>query len=166
MTALYELVAQHRQLQALAEESELDPQMLLDTLEGLQGDIEAKSRSVAMVIRNLESFADQVDEAAAQMSMRAKKVRERAAGIRTYLKTSMQVTGITKISCAEFTIALRKNPARADIIDEAAIPDAYREWPEPPPPRINRKAVLDALKAGTPVPGAQMAQDERVDIRT
>lgn len=83
MTALYELVAQHRQLQALAEESELDPQMLLDTLEGLQGDIEAKSRSVAMVIRNLESFADQVDEAAAQMSMRAKKVRERAAGIRT-----------------------------------------------------------------------------------
>ena len=32
MTALYELVAAHRQLQALAEETELDPQMLLDTL--------------------------------------------------------------------------------------------------------------------------------------
>ena len=165
MAHLFELVAQHRQLQVLAEESDLDPQMLLDTLEGLQGDIEAKSRSVAMVIRNIESFADQVDEAAEQMALRAKRIRERAAGIRTYLKTSMQATGITKIQCAEFTIALRKNPARADIVDESAIPDEYREWPEPPPPRVNRKAVLDALKAGKPVPGAQIAQDERVDIR-
>lgn len=165
MTALYQLVAQHRELQAIAEESEIDPQVLLDTLEGLQGDIEAKSRSVAMVVKNLESFADQVDEAAKQMQTRAKRIRERAEGIRTYLKTNMQACGIMKIQCAEFTIALRKNPARADIIDEAAIPDAFREWPEPPPPRINRKAVLDALKAGKLVPGAQLAQDERVDIR-
>lgn len=165
MTALYELVAQHRQLQALAEESDLDPQMLLDTLEGLQGDIEAKSRSVAMVILNLDSFADQVDEAAAAMAQRAKRIRERAAGIKTYLKTSMQATGITKIQCTEFTIALRKNPARADIVNEEAIPDEFREWPEPPPPRVNRKAVVDALKAGREVPGAQLAQDERVDIR-
>ena len=62
-------------------------------------------------------------------------------------------------------IALRKNPARVDIANEESIPDEFREWPEPPPPRINRKAVLDALKAGREVPGAQIAQDERVEIR-
>jgi hypothetical protein len=162
---LYQLAEQHRELQRFAEETEVDPQALLDTLEGLQGEIEAKAQSVAMFIRNIEADAEAIADAAKQMATRAKRLQERADSIRTYLLTNMQATGITKIACPYFTIALRKNPPRADVIDERAIPDRFRVWPEPPPPMIDKKALLDALKAGEKIPGAALAQSERVEIR-
>jgi hypothetical protein len=45
------------------------------------------------------------------------------------------------------------------------VPDRFRVWPDPPPPAIDRKALLEALKAGETVPGAGIAQRERVEIR-
>ena len=162
---LYELVTQHRQLQQLAEDGDVDPQALIDTLEGLTGEIELKAQSVAAVIRNLEAEAEAVTAAAKAMTARAKRVQERAEGIRTYLLTNMQATGITRISCPWFVISLRKNPPRVDVSDEASIPDKFRVWPEVPAPMLDRRALLEALKAGDDVPGAALGQSERVEIR-
>ena len=145
---LYELVSQHRELHEIASDSDIDPQVLKDTLEGLEGDIEVKCQSVAAVIRMLENEADTITAAVKAMQARAKRTQERADGIRTYLLTNMQATGISKISCPYFVISLRKNPLRVDVFDEASIPAAYRVFPEPPPPTIDRRLVLAALKAG------------------
>lgn len=167
MTApLYEIAAQHRGLQRLAEEADVDPQAFADTLEGLVGEFEAKAEAVAMVIGNLEADAETISAAAKAMQARAKRLNDRAAGIKAYLKVHMQATGIAKISCPYFVITLRRNPPRVDIGDERAIPDEFRVWPEPPPPTIDRKALLDALKRGRDVPGARIAQDERVEIKS
>lgn len=162
---LYQLVEQHRDLMQFADETDVDPQALLDTLEGLTGEIEIKAQSVAAFIRNIEADSEAISQAAKLMRARAERLQERAESIRTYLLTNMQATGITKISCPFFTITLRKNPQRVDIYDEKAIPDRFRVWPEPPPPSIDKKALLDAMKAGEQVPGAGIAQSERVDIR-
>jgi len=163
---LYQLVEQHRGLARLCDETDVDSQALADTLEGLHGDIEIKAESTAMVIRNIEADADAIDDAAKQMQARARRLRDRADAIKTYLLVNMQATGITKISCKYFTISLRKNPPRVDVSDEAAVPDRFRVWAAPPPPSLDRKAILDALKSGQAVPGASLAQSERVEIRT
>lgn len=78
----------------------------------------------------------------------------------------MEACGFTRISCPWFTISLRKNPPRVDVYDEPSIPDAYRVWSEPPPPTVDRRALLEALKAGQDVPGARITQDERVEIQS
>ena len=162
---LYELVAAHRELQRLAEEAEIDPQAITDTLEGLEGDIEVKCQSVAMVIRNLEEDAKKIEQAAKLMQQRAQRLEERSAGIKAYLLLNMQATGITKISCPYFTITRRANPPRVDVTNEAMIPDAFRVWPEPPPPSLDKRKILDALKRGDDVPGAVLAQGERLEIK-
>jgi hypothetical protein len=167
MTApLYQIAAQHRGLQRLAEEGDVDGTAIADTLEGLVGDFEERANAVAMVIGNLEASADAIAEAAKAMQARAKRLNERAAGIKTYLKIHMLACQITRIECEYFVIRLVKNPPRVDIADEAAIPDEFRVWPEPPPPTIDRKALLDALKKGREIPGAQIAQDERIEIKS
>jgi hypothetical protein len=167
MTApLYQIAAQHRGLQRLAEEADVDGTAIADTLEGLVGDFEERANAVAMVIGNLEASAEAISDAAKQMQARAKRLTERSAAIKAYLKIHMQATGITKISCPYFVITLRKNPPRVEISDEGTIPDEFRIWPEPPPPTIDRKALLDALKKGREIPGAQIAQDERIEIKS
>ena len=163
---LYEIALQHRDLSRLATEEDIDPQTLSDTLEGLVGNFDEKAKSVAMFIGNLEADAEAIANAAKAMQARAKRLTNRAEAVRTYLKINMEACGFTKISCPWFTITLRKNPPRVEVYDEPSIPDAYRVWPEPPPPTIDKRALLDVLKTGAEVPGARLAQDNRVEIRS
>jgi hypothetical protein len=161
---LYKLVEQHRELERFADETDVDPQALKDTLDGLKGDIEIKAQSVASFIRNIEADADAIRKAAQQMQERAKRLQERADAIRNYLLVNMQATGISKISCPHFTITLRKNPPSVVIENEAAVPAQFKVWPEPPPPGIDKRKVLAAFNAGQTVPGCSVTQGERVEI--
>ncbi len=162
---LYELTQQFRELQVLADEADSDPQAMADTLEGVSGEIEAKAVAVAMVIGNIEADADAIDEAAKQMTARAKRLRNRIEALKAYLLVNMEACNFSRISCEFFTISLRKNPPRVEITDAEQVPDAYRVWPEPPPPTIDRRALLEALKAGESIPGVQLGQSSRVEIR-
>ena len=52
MSTLYELTGQYMDLMEMAEEA--DPDVLRDTLEGIEGEIEDKADNYAKVIRTLE----------------------------------------------------------------------------------------------------------------
>jgi hypothetical protein len=165
MTALYEIVRYRDQFERLAESGEVDAQTVLDTLESLDGELNDKAVSIAQFSQNLDATAQAVREAAKAMLSRADRIEKRAESIRNYLLYNMQFAQVTKIECPWFVIAVRKNPAAVAIDDEAAIPEAYRVQPEPPPPRLDKKAIGAALKAGEDVPGARLVQSERLDIR-
>jgi hypothetical protein len=165
MTALYEIVRYRDQFERLAESGELDPQTVLDTLESLDGELNDKAISIAQFSQNLDATAQAVRDAAKAMLERADRIEKRAEAIRNYMLFQLQTARVSKIECPWFVIAVRKNPAAVAIDDEAAIPEAYRVQPEPPPPRLDKKAIGAALKAGEDVPGARLVQSERLDIR-
>ena len=77
----------------------------------------------------------------------------------------LQQAGVTKVECPEFTIAVRKNPEAVEIDDPEQVPPEYMVQPEPPPPRLDKKAIKDALKAGTPVRGCWLRSGERLEIK-
>jgi hypothetical protein len=165
--ALYELAAQYRQLQDLADTDDLPAEVIRDTLEGLTGEIEAKSINVAKFVLSLEAHADAISDAAKQMTDRAQRVRNRAESIRAYLLFQMQATGTTKITCPEFTMAVRSNPPAVGLRDDVELPAEYMaKPPEPPPPRPDKRAILDALKSGKQIDGAWIEQGQRLEIRT
>ena len=56
---LYELTNELQELLALAEDPEMDPQMIADTLEGLEGEIELKAEGYGKVIAQMKSEKEQ-----------------------------------------------------------------------------------------------------------
>lgn len=164
MRPLYQLVAQYRELQQIDPE-EIDAETLAATLDGLGGEVTLKATNVACFVRNLEEFADMVDEAAGKMAERAKRIRARAQHTRGYLLNQMQGASISKIQAPEFTISIRKNPVAVQIKPDAAIPQEYMVTPEPPPPHIDKRKLAEALKAGTVIDGCWLEQGVRLDIR-
>jgi len=181
LPALYELADQFRSLSLLADSDELPPEVIRDTLEGLKGDIEVKSTNVAKFVLGLEAEAEMIEAAAEQMRQRAHRRKKRAEAIRNYMLLMLQATGITRVECPEFTIAVRKNPEAVEIADEKALPAEFMVVPEPPPPHPDKKKIaetlksyrkqLEALEQGeapppNPVPGAWLRQGERLEIRT
>jgi hypothetical protein len=165
---LYELVAQHRSLEALESSDDLPAETIRDTLEGLEGQLQEKAVSVAHFVRNLESTADAIDEAAEAMRMRGTRLRKRAQSLQDYLLFNMQAAGITKIDSPYFTLIVKKNPPTVVIDSENLIPAQYMRQPDPPPPPKpvpDKKAIGDAFKAGEDVPGAHTEQRERLEIK-
>jgi len=166
---LYELTAQYRALDALESSDDLPPEVIRDTLEGLTGQLQEKATNVALFIRNLESTADAIDEAAETMRLRGTRLRKRAQSLQEYLLFHMQAAGITKVESPWFTLNVRANPPTVVIDSENLIPARYMRTPPPaPPPKPapDKKAIADAIKAGEEVPGAHSEQFQRLEIKT
>lgn len=164
---LYELSQQYRALEALESSDDLPPEVIRDTLEGLTGQLQEKATNVGLFIRNLESTADAIEEAAEAMRMRGARLRKRAQSLHEYLKLNMQASGISKVESPYFTLCLKKNPPTVVIDSENLIPARFMRTPEPPPPPKpvpDKKAIGDAIKAGEEVPGAHSEQYERLEI--
>lgn len=165
LPALYELTNEYRSLSAITEDDELPPEVIRDTLEALTGDLEAKATNIAKLVLGLEMEAAMIEEAAEAMRQRAQRRKRRAEQIKAYTLFCLQSTGISKISCPEFTLAVRKNPEAVEIDEHADIPSEFMVQPEPPPLRPDKKALKEALKAGRKITGVWLKQTERLEIK-
>jgi len=162
---LYEIATQYRSLEALEASDELPAEVIRDTLEALEGDLQDKCTNVALFIENLRAVADSIQVAADKMHERGKRLHHRAESLQQYLLLNMQATGITKVESPWFTISRKANPPAVVIDHEGSIPDKFWRQPETPPKVIDRKAIAAAIKAGEVVPGCHTNNGERLEIK-
>lgn len=165
MTSLYDIAAEYRQTADKLADLDLDEQTIADTLEGMSGALELKAQNVVMFARNLEATATAIKEAETAMASRRKAIEHRAAGLRRYALSAMQVAGVQSIECPYFKLSVRKNPPAVEVFDAAQIPAQFMRTPEPPPPAPDKKAITEAIKAGQEVPGARLVSGERLEVR-
>ncbi len=156
MTApiLYEL-AHHEFLrqQLSAEFPDADDETLADTLEGL-------TELTEMIGHVTRSYLD--DRAMGQalrarieeMQTRLRRFDHAADAKRRILTTVMTRAEIPQLREADFTLSLRSMPPGLVLHDEAQVP---RQFFTPQPPKLDRRAVLDALKTGRSIPGATLS---------
>lgn len=162
---LYEISSNYLQALDFLTDPELDLpiEAINDTLEGLSGELEDKAVNVAKFLRNMESTAKAIKEAETEMAKRRKALESRVKWLRAYLKINMEACGISKIECPFFKLAVQKNPDAVNITDENAIPEQFKEqvitW------KISKTAIKDAIKAGAPVPGAELTAGTRLVIK-
>src|SRR5260364_273407 len=76
-----------------------------------------------------------------------------------------QHAGLQKVECPYFNIAIRTNPPAVQIEDVRQIPAQFMRQPEPPPPAPDKKAIKEALEAGTDVPGARLVRNQSLRIQ-
>lgn len=156
-----------RQLAALAESGDLDPQAVADTLDGIRGALETKAVNVAAYCRHLDYQAEIIGKEIDRLAGYQKRVIAQQKALLQYLHDQMVRAGITRIEAVEgappFRLAIRKNPPRVVIDNEGAIEWEYKRSRHIV--EIDKQMIKDALKAGRSVPGAHLEQTERVEIK-
>jgi hypothetical protein len=163
--ALYTLADEYLQAAERLAELDLPEEVVKDTLEGLAGDLELKSTNVAMFIRNLEESEEAIRAAAADMIARADSIGKRADRVREYLKEQMERTGITKIECPYFTLAIQKNPPSVRVVNEGAVPIIFMRIPPVPAPTPDKQLIKKTLLEGTDVPGCELQHGTTLRIK-
>ena len=163
MTALYLLAHEYRAAADALAELDLDEQTVADTLESLGGDLETKAINVAMFARNLEVQAGNIRQAEQAMAERRRALDKRADSLRAYLMRCMQDTGMLRIECPQFRLAVRDNPPAVDVFDPEQVPAVF--FGMAPPPPIDKAAIKAAIKSGQDVPGCRLTQGQRLEIK-
>lgn len=136
-------------------------------LEAALSQFEGKGLSVTAYILNCEKTAQMIHDAAESMDKRAAPYENRVKRLRQYLADNMKKTGVTEITCPEFSAKLYvERDASVDVFDEKQIPAAYMRTPEPKPPvpAPDKQAIAAAIKAGTQIPGARIVKSDRLVI--
>lgn len=161
----FELAAQYRRLaESLAEQHE-DLQVIQDTLEGESGRLDEHLENLAKMIRNLEAADSGVLRTMEDLAARHAGLQRAAERGRKLLMDLMQRAQRERVTTALFSIALRKNPPMVVVDCASALPSAFLQYPDPPAPVPDKKAIAASLKAGLDVPGAHMEQGIRLEIR-
>ncbi len=118
---LYKLSNQYFEL----EDMDLTSEELLEKLESLDGEFDAKADSICHVLANLEGMAKAADAESIRLKSRANILDNRIAGLREYLSSNMERLGKKKIESAKFTISCVAGRDKVNVLDEVQIAGRY-----------------------------------------
>jgi transcriptional regulator of heat shock response len=157
---LYELTQNYNQLLEMAEDMEMDA--LRDTLESIQDAIEDKAENLAKLIKCLDADAKAIKEEEQRLAERRRAIENKVSSCKEYLQNQLEVAGLQKVKRPTITVAIQNNPPSVEIADESMIPTDYMI---PQPSKIDKKAILTALKEGSTIDGCALKQTRGVRIR-
>lgn len=123
MASLYELTADFLALQAMLEDPEADEQMLHDTMEAVEGEIEYKANGYAMIIRNMEGQITAIKTELERLSNRKNLLESSVKRLKDNLQGSMELTGKTKFKTDLFSFGIQKNGGALPVIVDVPVED-------------------------------------------
>lgn len=130
-----------------------DADLIATTIEGETELTEVASKALGRILE-LNGMMDGIAGMMASLKDRGERLEQQRDNLRTLLGVAMETGCIKRLETPLATASLRAVPPKAEIIDEAAIPARF--W-KPQEPKLDKRAVLDALKAKEPVPGATLS---------
>ena len=160
MSTLYELTSQYQELLDMAEEA--DPEVLADTLEGIEGEIEIKADGYAKVIRTLEGDVQSIKSEIDRLTVKKQTMENNVRRIKESLQASMMATGKTKFKTQLFSFGIQKNPESVQLKEGVEAPAQFYKQPEPV---LDKTALKNYLKENGAQEYAELVQTESLRIR-
>lgn len=127
-----------------------DEALLYYSIEGETSLFEAIDRLLLGIAED-EGRAMGARSAAAEIEHRAERFDKRAEAARALIEQALMVAEIDKLERPTATLSIVRRPPKAEITEEADIPAEFWKVGDP---KLDKKAVLAALKEGRAVPGA------------
>ena len=160
---LYQISLEYRRL--FDEMSNVDewPADLLATIEKVDSDFTDKAINVALFIKELNSQAEAIKQARAEMATRQVKLENRAENLTEYLKFHMERNEKVHIADAQVELKLKRNPFSVTVDNEAEIPRDYFRRKEVL--AIDKALIRQDIDKGIEVPGARLTSKIRLEIK-
>lgn len=123
MATLFEITKQYREDLEKLNDMDLPNEVVLDTVEAMQADLETKIRAVVAYARELEKIADLRRDEAKRMVDGAKAMENRAESLLSYVQAMVQASGIAlPLRYPEFTVNLAKLPTSCEVTNAKMLP--------------------------------------------
>lgn len=146
MSSLYKLTGEYLELLQMLEDEEIDEEIIIDTLEGLDGEIEIKADNYAKLIRNLESTSEAIKKEVDRLNFRKTTFENRIKNLKEHLYNSMKLTGKTKFTTELFSFNIQKNGGKRVLTVDVDLELIPKEYKIPQPDKLDGDKVRDLIK--------------------
>lgn len=143
---LYELTEQWDAVFNMMEDGETDEQVVFDTLEAIEGEIEDKADNYAKIIRNLQASVDALKAEEDRLYQRRKSAENHIQRLKDTLQANLEFIGKTKFKTDLFSFSVSKNGGKQPIFITDNLDEIPGKYLIPQPPRVNNEAVRELLK--------------------
>lgn len=125
MSTLYNLTSDYENILNMLYDENIDEQMILDTLESIEGEIEDKADGYAKIIKELEAKKNAREEEAKRLTDSAKVFKNRVNTLKQNLFNSMKQTGKTKFETNLFSFNIVKNGGKQTLTIDGEVTKEY-----------------------------------------
>lgn len=125
MSNLYQLTNNYETVLNMLYDEDADEQMILDTLEAIEGEIEDKANNYAKIIKELEAKQNARKEEAQRLTESAKVFENRIKALKSNLFNSMKATGKTKFATNLFNFNIVRNGGKQTLTIDGEVPEEY-----------------------------------------
>ena len=143
---LYELTEQWDAVFNMMEDGETDEQVIFDTLESIEGEIEDKADNYAKIIRNLQANADALKAEEERLYRRRKSAENHIQKLKDTLQANLEFIGKTKFKTDLFSFSVSKNGGKQPLSITENLDEIPGKYLIPQPPKVNNDAVRELLK--------------------
>ncbi|MFD0587685.1 siphovirus Gp157 family protein [Paenibacillus sp. GCM10027627] len=162
---MYQLAEKYRKLNEYVEAywdtedlNEDDLQLYTETLESIDDMIETKVENTIFFLKNIEGDIKAFKVEEERLAKRRKYLQNKFDGLKEFMCRALEVNGIQKVKAGTFSVSLQKNNPSVFILNEALIPEEFRERQ---PDKIKNSEILKLLKDGVHVEGATLAPEKK-----
>lgn len=133
-----------------------------DNLDELEEALDAKLEGCGIVIKGLEAEAEAIKAEEARLADRRRRKEKEAERLREYVLRCMESVGEKELETPRIRIATRRSTF-VDVLDEGSVPRDYVRVTTSE--KVDKKAVMKALKAGEDVPGCSISERFSLQLR-
>ena len=148
MTALYHIANDFAKLT----DSGMEPEMIADTLDSIEWELEAKVEQILAVCKNESAHADALREESKRLAERARLSENRVARLKEYIARSLETAGKKSITAGLHEVTVREPSRSVEITDSGALPPQFVEYETTI--KADKLAIKKLIDAGQEVPGA------------
>lgn len=159
---LYELSGELEMLREMAEDPDVDPQTLTDTMEAVEGELEVKAEGYAKVMKELDGQADILAREIERLQAKKEAIEGNSKRMKERLQEVMECNGKLKFKTDLLTFSIQNNPPSLKIDKPMEIPGRYLI---PQPPKVDNTQIKADMKAGEQFDWCHLEQTRSLRIR-
>lgn len=147
MSNIYKLENNYEKVLNMLYQDDIDEQMILDTLESIEGDIEDKADGYAKIIKELLGDAEKIKTEKQRLEARQKSFEKRAELLKDNLQKTLKQIGKTKFKTELFSFNIQKNGGKLPLIidDIEKVPNEYFKHTEK---ELDNTKIREAIDLG------------------
>lgn len=154
MSNLYQLTNNYEQVLNMLCQEDVDEQMIQDTLESIEGEIEDKADNYAKIIIELESKMNARKAEAKRLNESAKVLENRIKSLKNNLFNSMKAINKPKFSTDLFNFSIVRNGGKQPLAITDIVPEEFKKTIL----EDDIDKIRDFLEAGNKLPFAHLEE--------
>ena len=144
---LYGISVQFQTILEMAEEGEVDVELINNTLEAIEGDYEAKLDSYGIVIKELEADVEKINAELSRLQASKARIQKNIESMKDRVYASMVSTNHRKVKGEHYTWSIQKNGGKAPLMitsDLMEIPPEFKKVEY----KVDRDKIRERLEGG------------------